>query len=70
YVKRVIQSTAEKNIEKFTWAQDPADPAAKKALGSGDTAAKRERIVRRAAREFQNGMYANLGIGMPMLAPS
>ncbi|KAJ4254994.1 hypothetical protein NW762_009796 [Fusarium torreyae] len=69
YVKRVIQSTEEKSIEKYTWAKDPNDPEATKALGSGDTAAKRERIVRRAAKEFKNGMYANLGIGMPMLAP-
>ncbi len=28
----------------------------------------REKIARRAAIEFKNGMYANLGIGMPMLA--
>jgi len=28
----------------------------------------REKIVRRAACEFKDGMYANLGIGMPMLA--
>ena len=28
----------------------------------------REKIVRRAALEFQDGMYANLGIGMPMMA--
>ncbi|KAG9250181.1 uncharacterized protein F5Z01DRAFT_630095 [Emericellopsis atlantica] len=70
YVKRVIQSTADKNIEKVTLARDPDDPAARAALGTGDTAAKRERIVRRAAKEFKNGMYANLGIGMPMLAPS
>ncbi|KAM0231026.1 hypothetical protein ACHAPO_008855 [Fusarium lateritium] len=69
YVKRVIQSTEEKSIEKYTFAKDPSDPEATKALGSGDTAAKRERIVRRAAKEFKNGMYANLGIGMPMLAP-
>ncbi|KAH8174848.1 coenzyme A transferase domain-containing protein [Sarocladium implicatum] len=71
YVKRVIQSTAEKNIEKFTFAKEEGEDVGKAAaLGSGDTAAKRERIVRRAAKEFKNGMYANLGIGMPMLAPS
>jgi len=29
---------------------------------------ERERIVRRAALEFQSGMYANLGIGIPTLA--
>jgi 3-oxoacid CoA-transferase len=68
YVKRVVQSTTEKGIEKYTFAKEEgADMAA---LGKGDTAGKRERIVRRAAKEFKNGMYANLGIGMPMLAPS
>ncbi|KAI9731431.1 MAG: hypothetical protein M1818_007821 [Claussenomyces sp. TS43310] len=70
YVKKVIQATAAKNIEKYTFAKDGNDPDAKKVLGSGESAAKRERIVRRAAKEFKNGMYANLGIGMPMLAPS
>ncbi|KAG9245457.1 mitochondrial putative succinyl-CoA:3-ketoacid-coenzyme A transferase 1 [Calycina marina] len=70
YVKRVIKSTTEKEIEKFTFAKGEEDIDVKAALGSGETAAKRERIVRRAAKEFKNGMYANLGIGMPMLAPS
>ena len=28
----------------------------------------RNRIIKRAALEFKDGMYANLGIGMPMLA--
>ncbi|KAJ6051247.1 hypothetical protein N7499_010609 [Penicillium canescens] len=68
YVKRIIQSTVDKKIEKFTFAKE--EGADKSALGKGDTANKRERIVRRAAKEFKNGMYANLGIGMPMLAPS
>jgi 3-oxoacid CoA-transferase len=69
YVKRVIQSTAPKNIEKIVNAKSPEEMKAG-ALGSGDAASKRERIVKRAAKEFKNGMYANLGIGMPMLAPS
>jgi 3-oxoacid CoA-transferase len=69
YVKRVIKSTAPKNIEKYTFAKDENEDV-KSALGTGEAAAKRERIVKRAAKEFKNGMYANLGIGMPMLAPS
>lgn len=68
YIDRVIQSNTEKKIEKVVNAKDPKDAVS--ALGSGDAASKRERIVRRAAKEFRNGMYANLGIGMPMLAPS
>ena len=63
YVKRVIQSTEKKQIEKVTNAKDPKDV-------TGDSGSVRDRIVRRAAKEFKNGMYANLGIGMPMAAPS
>lgn len=69
YVHKVIQSTAEKKIEKYTNRPDEGEDV-KGALGKGEAASKRERIVKRAAKEFQNGMYANLGIGMPMLAPS
>lgn len=70
YVKRVIQSTTDKKIEKYTFAKEEGEEQGAAALGKGDTANKRERIVRRAAKEFKNGMYANLGIGMPMLAPN
>ena len=76
YVTKVIQSTVEKRIEKYNFSPDDDEGAAAAGadvgtlLGKGETATKRERIVRRAAKEFKNGMYVNLGIGMPMLAPS
>lgn len=77
YVSKVVQSTTEKRIEKLTLSPSPgagdrstADNKTASILGTGETASKRERIVRRAAKEFKNGMYANLGIGMPMLAPA
>ena len=70
YVKKVVQSETDKMIEKFTFTPEAGEGADLAVLGKGATASKRERIVRRAAKEFKNGMYANLGIGMPMLAPS
>jgi len=67
YVSKVIQATEKKLIEKVVNAKSPEELKAA-ALGTGEAASKRERIVKRAAKEFKNGMYANLGIGMPMMA--
>ena len=65
YVTRIIQSTEPKEIEKLKLTEGPAEGATVAPTGS-----KRDRIVRRAAKEFKNGTYANLGIGIPMLAPA
>lgn len=38
--------------------------------GKGEDKAGRERIVRRAAKEIKDGMYVNLGIGIPTWCPN
>lgn len=64
YVQRVVLGEKfEKRIERVTVQKPAGQEKAKSAA-----ALLRERIIRRAALEFEDGMYANLGIGMPMLA--
>ncbi|CAN9347253.1 unnamed protein product [Alternaria alternata] len=71
YVKRVIKSTVGKEIERKVFWKSPEEQ--KKALlegGSTEASQKRERIIKRAAQELKDGMYVNLGIGMPLAAPA
>ncbi|KAI4674640.1 uncharacterized protein J4E84_010510 [Alternaria hordeiaustralica] len=71
YVKRVIKSTVGKEIERKVFWKSPEEQ--KKALlegGSTESSQKRERIIKRAAQELKDGMYVNLGIGMPLAAPA
>ena len=68
-VQRLIQGPAyEKRIEKRTVTKLAPDNASEGASAKSSGNATRERIVRKAAEELQDGMYVNLGIGMPTLA--
>ncbi|KAM4873116.1 succinyl-CoA:3-ketoacid coenzyme A transferase 2, mitochondrial-like [Thomomys bottae] len=63
YIDRVIKGPKfEKRIERLITRSEKDDGKAKK----GEDI--RTRIIRRAALEFEDGMYANLGIGIPVLA--
>ncbi|GET91989.1 succinyl-coa:3-ketoacid-coenzyme a transferase-like protein [Leishmania tarentolae] len=59
YVHRVVQASYEVPIEKRTVSGSGAEPSS---VNPNDD---RQKIARRAALEFADGMYANLGIGIP-----
>ncbi|KAL1303776.1 hypothetical protein AAFC00_007113 [Neodothiora populina] len=68
YINRIVPATANKTVE----IKKTREPEGAKSDSSDKSAAivRRERIAKRAARELKHGMYVNLGVGMPTLAPS
>uniref|UniRef100_A0A224XLG4 Succinyl-CoA:3-ketoacid-coenzyme A transferase n=1 Tax=Panstrongylus lignarius TaxID=156445 RepID=A0A224XLG4_9HEMI len=66
FVDRIVKGTDyEKRIEKLVLKKEGS---AQSGVKTTPAAKLRERIIRRLALEFKDGMYANLGIGIPMLA--
>lgn len=63
FVHRIVRSKFEKRIERLQ-VRKPEGAPAKESKG----AKLRERIVRRAAVEYKDGMNINLGIGIPVLS--
>ncbi|KAH0372844.1 3-oxoacid CoA-transferase, partial [Aureobasidium melanogenum] len=71
YVDRIVPATAEKGIEaRMTRPSEGTSTESAPPKEKSPAMVRRERIAKRASKELHNGMYVNLGVGMPTLAPS
>lgn len=71
YIDRIVLGEKyEKRIEKLTLSNPKSTATGMISTGSAPKvkASAREVIARRAGHEFQDGMYVNLGIGVPTVA--
>lgn len=65
YVNRIVK--AEDMTKKIEFRTISVEGEQVKIPGNPDAVVKRTRIVKRAAKELKDGMYVNLGIGIPTL---
>lgn len=64
FVHRIVRSKFQKRIERLQVRKSNSGADKKQS----EAALLRERIVRRVAMEYSDGMYINLGIGIPVLS--
>lgn len=74
FVDKIVQAAEPKQIEVKTLREEkkptPAPSAEPVDEAKQQAKARRTAIVKRAAKELENGDYVNLGVGMPSLVPN